>query len=167
MKNKQEIKHLTFYSIVPWKYSTTAGIQGPAWREQARRGTPARYAALSREVHKSATTCSGRTHLTTCARRRSWLMWLDVWTHVCIFESSQREGLYLGYLLRSRSAWSSNIACPFPSCAGARCFWGHLVYPAVKCSWAIFGCVCGSVFTVIPHLGPFFHFSPQCFFCRN
>ena len=43
--------------------------------------------------------CRGCTHVTMYARGVSELTWLDTWTHVRIFESSQVEGLYVGDLL--------------------------------------------------------------------
>ena len=55
---------------------------------------------LFTEAHKSTITCWGCTHLTTCVRPVHWLTWLDMWTHVCIFESLELEVLYVrGWLL--------------------------------------------------------------------
>ena len=57
------------------------------------------YSTLYSEVHKSATACRGCTHVTVHARHMSWPTWLDMRTHVRIFESLQLDGSYVGGLL--------------------------------------------------------------------
>ena len=56
------------------------------------------YTILYHKVHKSAATCRTRMHVTMDARHQNSLTPLGVETHVCLFESLQLEGSYVGDL---------------------------------------------------------------------
>lgn len=51
------------------------------------------------EALKSTAACSGCAHMAVYPRHMNRLLWLDMWIHVHIFESSKLKGLYIGDLL--------------------------------------------------------------------
>ena len=58
------------------------------------------------KAHKSTTTCRGCMHVTMYARHVNSLIWLDLGTHVPVFESVQLEGLSVGNLLYNKNCKS-------------------------------------------------------------
>ena len=94
---EQELALLSTTSYIATVFALASGHPGL----EIKTWTTVLHAVLYHEIHKRTTTCRGHMCVTMCARTVNLLMWLDLRTHVHIFESLQLQGLYVGDLLYS------------------------------------------------------------------